>query len=155
MTPPEYPAPLNAAVSKRMRANPRRDTRPERELRSSLHALGLRFRKDFPVRAGDRVVRPDVVFTRRRIAVFLDGCYWHACPEHGTRPVRNSEYWAKKLDRNVARDRAVNEVLRKDGWQVIRIWEHEICAEAAIRIKSVIKGSERSLDTRLGASGVD
>ena len=88
-----YPRPLDEHVSKRMRANRRRDTRPEIRLRSEVHTLGLRFRKDYPIRAGQRLVRPDIVFARQRLAVFLDGCYWHVCPVHGTRPTRNREYW--------------------------------------------------------------
>jgi DNA mismatch endonuclease (patch repair protein) len=132
--PVAYPRPLDANVSKRMRANRRTGTRPERELRSALHHLGLRFFKDYPVRTAARIVRPDVVFPRRRVAVFLDGCYWHACPEHGTRPARNRRYWDDKLDRNVARDEAVNKALSNAGWRVIRVWEHEDPQIAATRI---------------------
>ena len=133
-----YPEPRDAHVSTRMRANGRRGTRPELELRSALHRLGLRFRKDHPIRAGERVIRPDVVFTRWRIAIFLDGCYWHACPEHGTRPQRNTAYWDDKLARNVARDRAVDEALGASGWQVVRIWEHEPRGQAAERVAAVV-----------------
>jgi DNA mismatch endonuclease, patch repair protein len=120
-----YPQPLNADVSRRFKANRRRNTRPERALRSVLHARGLRFRKDLPVRACGRLVRPDIVFPRARVAVFVDGCYWHVCPEHGTAPQRNSAYWARKLQLNVERDRAVDKALTAAGWRVIRIWEHE------------------------------
>ncbi|MGH7718795.1 MAG: very short patch repair endonuclease [Gemmatimonadaceae bacterium] len=133
-----YPEPLNADVTRRMRANRRRDTRPERELRSALHRLGLRFRKDHPIRTPQRVIRPDVVFIRLRVAVFLDGCYWHACPEHQTRPTRNEDYWSAKLVRNVARDRAVDTALADAGWHVIRIWEHEDSATAADRVRVVV-----------------
>lgn len=133
-----YPEPLDANVSKRFKANRRTGTKPERVLRSELHARGLRFRKDLAIRAGTRQVRPDVVFTRARVAVFLDGCYWHMCPKHGTMPRRNSVYWSRKLKLNVERDRAVDAALVEAGWMVVRIWEHEELAEAADRVQSVI-----------------
>ncbi len=120
-----YPHPTSEAVSQRMRANPRRDTKPEIALRAELHRLGLRFRKDHPLRLADRVVRPDVVFTRARLAVFVDGCFWHCCPEHGNVPRANGDYWGPKLERNVARDRAVDRALADAGWRVVRVWEHE------------------------------
>ena len=110
-----YPHPASPDVSKRMRANRRRDSRAELAVRSALHAAGLRFFVDRPIRLCERVVRPDVVFPRARIAVFVDGCYWHACPEHGTQPVHNEEYWSAKLRRNVERDRAVNAGLAETG----------------------------------------
>jgi DNA mismatch endonuclease (patch repair protein) len=138
-----YPEPLNEDVSRRMRANRRRDTKPERALRSALHRRGLRFRKDLPIRAGGRLVRPDVVFTRQRVAVFLDGCYWHSCPIHGTSPTRNSSYWDAKLRGNVERDHLVNQALSEAGWEVIRVWEHEHPEEAA----SLIEGSLVVLST--------
>src|SRR4051794_4976178 len=102
-----YPEPADAMVSARMARNRRRDTKPELRLRAALHARGLRFRVDYPVRTDALTVRPDVVFTRWRVAVFVDGCFWHGCPEHGTRPQRNAAYWGPKLQRNVARDRRV------------------------------------------------
>lgn len=134
-----YPEPLDADVSRRMQANRRRDTRPERALRSILHARGLRFRKDLAIRAGQRVVRPDVVFTRARLAVFLDGCYWHACPEHGTSPKRNAAYWSRKLQLNVERDRAVDAALADAGWRVIRVWEHEESEAAASKVAGTLE----------------
>jgi DNA mismatch endonuclease (patch repair protein) len=134
-----YPEPSDPKVSRRMQANRRRDTRPERALRSALHARGLRFRKDLPIRAGERLVRPDVVFTRARVAVFVDGCYWHVCPEHGTSPRRNSTYWSRKLRLNVDRDRAVDAALAQAGWRVIRIWEHEEPTEVAERVEFALQ----------------
>ncbi len=95
-------------------------------LRSALHRRGLRFRKGYLVVAGDVRVRPDVVFTRRRVAAFLDGCFWHACAEHGTNPASNSDYWIPKLRRNVERDRLVEGALTAAGWTVVRVWEHEL-----------------------------
>jgi DNA mismatch endonuclease (patch repair protein) len=76
--------------------------------------------------AGDVKVKPDVVFTKRRVAVFMDGCFWHSCPSHGNRPRRNAHYWLPKLERNVRRDTLVADALRADGWTVIRMWEHDI-----------------------------
>lgn len=73
--------------------------------------------------------RPDFVFRRQRVAVFVDGCFWHACPRHSTMPVNNRRFWAKKLRANVDRDRLVNSWLRSDGWRVIRIWEHALVKE--------------------------
>ncbi len=126
-----YPLPLDADVSIRMRANRRRDTRPERRVRSLLHARGVRFRVDHRVVAGSISVRPDVVFTRARLALFVDGCFWHACPLHGNEPQRNQAYWTPKLRRNASRDQAVTAALEDDGWLVIRAWEHEAPEEVA------------------------
>jgi DNA mismatch endonuclease, patch repair protein len=134
-----YPQPSSAAVTKRMRRNPRRDTKPEVAVRSALHARGLRFRKDLPLRLPDRVVRPDVVFTRARVALFVDGCFWHRCPLHGNMPRANSKYWEPKLSRNVARDRQVDRALGEAGWQVVRTWEHEAPEEAAERVVQLLR----------------
>jgi DNA mismatch endonuclease, patch repair protein len=141
MTGRDYPHPSSTAASAVMRGNRRRDTRPEVRLRSLLHAQGLRFRKDLRIRAGGRQVRADIVFTRRRLAVFMDGCFWHRCPQHGTSPRSNSWYWTAKLDRNVARDREVDQALRDAAWTVLRIWEHEPVAAAAARIAETLAGS--------------
>jgi DNA mismatch endonuclease (patch repair protein) len=126
-----------------MRGNRRRDTKPELKLRAALHKRGLRYRVDFSVQAGPRPVRPDVVFTRQRVAVFLDGCFWHRCPEHGIPPRANSDYWKPKLDRNVERDRAIDVALTLGGWAVIRIWEHEDPEHAAERIAAVVRSPKR------------
>ncbi len=129
-----YPDPSGPGVTARMRRNPRTGTRPEALVRSELHQRGLRFRKDLPVRLPTRVVRPDVVFTRARLAVFIDGCFWHACPAHGNQPRSNTEYWRGKLALNLARDRAVDEALTLAGWRVLRAWEHEHPSSVAERI---------------------
>jgi DNA mismatch endonuclease (patch repair protein) len=131
MTAAAYPVAASEAVSTRMRRNRSADTKLELTVRSALHRSGLRFRKGLRIYAGDVSVRPDIVFTRARVAVFLDGCFWHGCPEHGTRPRHNEGYWSEKLSRNAARDRAVTQALRRDGWTVIRRWEHEP-AEAVV-----------------------
>lgn len=120
-----------------MTANRRRDTGPELRIRSALHALGYRYRVDF--RASPTVrTRVDIVFTRRRVAVFVDGCFWHGCPAHGTRPKTNSDYWLPKIDRNVSRDRATDSILTSEGWTVLRFWEHEDLASVIQRLSDVL-----------------
>jgi len=121
-----------------MRSNRRTGTIPERRLRSELHRRGLRFRVDYPIQVGGRRVRPDVVFTARRVAVFVDGCFWHGCPEHGSLPKANSDYWTPKLLRTVERDREVNARLKSAGWTVLRIWEHEDVSVAAEEVHRVV-----------------
>lgn len=121
-----------------MRANRRRDTRPELAVRSNLHRAGLRYFVDRPLRVAGRLVRPDVTFARARVAVFIDGCFWHACPEHGTQPTRNDSYWASKLRRNVERDSAVAAALAEAGWLVLRHWEHEPPDQAARAIANAV-----------------
>jgi DNA mismatch endonuclease, patch repair protein len=129
-----YPNPTSAAVSVRMRANKKRDTKPELVVRSLLHGRGLRFRKHLQVRLTELTVRPDIVFPRQKLAVFIDGCFWHNCPTHGNVPRANTDYWRPKLQRNVERDQAVNVALVAAGWSVIRAWEHEPAPEIADRI---------------------
>jgi DNA mismatch endonuclease (patch repair protein) len=117
-----------------MRSNRRTGTGPERKLRSELHRRGLRFRVDFPIDAAGLKVRPDIVFTARHVAVFVDGCFWHGCSQHGSVPKANADYWAPKLRRNAERDRENDTRLHAAGWEVIRVWEHENPASAAERI---------------------
>lgn len=121
-----------------MRRNPRRDTGPEVALRSELHRRGRRFRKDLPLRLDDRVVRPDVVFAAARLAVFVDGCFWHACPIHGNQPRANTDYWLPKLQRNIERDRAVDAALSVAGFRVLRAWEHERASQVADRVEAAL-----------------
>ncbi len=121
-----------------MQGNRSIDTRPELALRSELHRRGYRFRKSVAPVAGVRC-RADVVFARARVAVFVDGCFWHRCPEHGTRPRTNSSYWQVKLDRNVARDRRNDDALTASGWTVVRVWEHEDVRDAADRVEAILK----------------
>jgi DNA mismatch endonuclease, patch repair protein len=111
---------------------------PERRLRSELHRQGLRFRVDHPINASGLRVRPDVVFTARRVAVFVDGCFWHGCPQHGSFPKANADYWVPKLLRNAERDREIDARLHRAGWQVVRVWEHEDPTAAVERILDVI-----------------
>lgn len=107
-----------------MAAIRRTDTKPEVAVRSALHRRGYRFRKDLPLRVDGRLVRPDIVFTKHKVAVFVDGCFWHCCPEHGHRPKVNGAYWSPKLEGNVKRDREQTGALRSAGWTVLRFWAH-------------------------------
>jgi len=115
-------------------------TSRELQLRRELHRRGLRFRVDraVPVPGLGRR-RCDIVFAPRRVAVFVDGCFWHSCPVHATAPKANSGWWAAKLARNVERDRDTDAKLAEAGWAVIRVWEHEIALEAAERIEQVVR----------------
>lgn len=121
-------------VRRSMRSNRRTDTTPERLVRSALHRRGLRFRKDYRIYAPPLRVRADIAFPRRRVAVFVDGCFWHRCPEHATDPKINGAFWERKLRANVERDQAVDRALTTAGWRVIRSWEHERPDTAAARI---------------------
>lgn len=135
-----------------MRSNTRRDTAPELAVRKLLHARGLRYRVDVaPLPASPRK-RADIVFTRLRIAVFIDGCFWHGCPEHATLPVRNKDYWGPKLQRNKQRDQDTNVELEQHGWQVIRVWEHEVPAAASDRIVAAVAARRRTEVERSSAN---
>lgn len=120
------------------------DTKPEQALRSALHGLGLRFFKNRRPEP-EIACRADIVFTSARLAVFVDGCFWHRCPVHGVSPRANSEYWSAKLDRNVARDRRNDQVLRAAGWEVLRVWEHDDPGAAAELIACRIAESRLSI----------
>jgi len=115
-----------------------RDTLPERAIRSELHRRGFRFRVDRSPLTGLRS-RADILFGPARVAVYVDGCFWHSCPQHGTRPKANSEWWKRKLDRNQERDRETDRVLREHGWTVLRIWEHEDPVAAADRVEATVR----------------
>jgi DNA mismatch endonuclease, patch repair protein len=97
--------------------------------------MGLRFRVDVPIAvSGRRPIRPDIAFTRARVAVFVDGCFWHGCPEHGSTPKANSSYWVPKIAKTRRRDAEADKLLRDAGWTVIRFWEHTQPAEAAAAV---------------------
>jgi DNA mismatch endonuclease (patch repair protein) len=124
-------------VRSRMQMQRTRDTGPELALRRLLHADGLRYRIDrAPLPSLRR--RADIVFGPARVAVYVDGCFWHGCPEHGNRPASNQAYWAPKLAGNRARDIDTDRRLRAAGWEVVRVWEHEDPTEAATRVRELV-----------------
>lgn len=122
-----------------MRSNRRRDTSPELAVRRILYAHGLRYRVDTrPVREIRR--RADIIFQRQKLAVFIDGCFWHGCPDHGTRVFyTNSQYWEEKIRRNAARDLDTGAQLEAAGWRVLRFWEHVDPAVAASEIEAEVR----------------
>lgn len=130
------------ATSARMSRQARRDTAPELELRRELHRLGLRYRVDHPLPGMPRR-RADVLFPRAKVAVFVDGCFWHACPVHGTAPTNNGQWWADKLARNVVRDRDTDAQLDAAGWTVVRIWEHQNMSHAATDISRLLSSGTK------------
>jgi DNA mismatch endonuclease, patch repair protein len=139
-------APLSAAVSAQMQRMPRASSGPEMLIRRELHRRGLRFRVNHPQLPG----RPDLAFTGARVAVFVDGCFWHACPDHGVLPKNNREWWKSKLARNVARDREKDAQLDVMGWVVVHVWEHEDPVEAADSIERLWRSRRRSPARRAG-----
>lgn len=124
-TVPQPPPASSIGARRTMVANKRKDTSIELAVRHLLHARGARYRVDFAPDPSDRRRRADIVFTGAKIAVFLDGCFWHGCPDHYVEPRRNVEYWAPKIARNIARDRETTARLTMGGWNVLRFWEHE------------------------------
>ena len=136
---PSPPSASSAAARRVMQGNRRRDTRPEIALRSALHRRGLRFRVDLKLGAGRSAPRPDVSFSRAKVAVYIDGCFWHGCPTHGVQPRTNADYWAAKIARNIARDARNTLTLEDEGWVVLRVWEHEDVDEAAERVATVVR----------------
>lgn len=112
-------------------------TRCEVELRRALHSRGLRYRLQVPLITKPRRVA-DVVFVSARVAVFVDGCFWHGCPEHASWPKSNAEFWREKIEANRSRDADTGRSLAELGWRVIRIWEHEDANDAADRIAELI-----------------
>lgn len=123
----------SAAARATMRANRGRDTGPELRIRRALHALGYRYRVDHPL-VIDRRRRGDIVFTRRQIAIFIDGCYWHGCTEHHVAPRANGAFWRAKISANRQRDRDTDARLRAAGWTVVRHWEHEETEEVVANL---------------------
>ena len=138
---PERVAPSDAAVSQRYARLPRQDTGPEVALRRRLFAAGLRYRVQYKVPGLPRR-RVDIAFTRWRVAVEVDGCFWHGCPEHGTAtPKSHSDYWQEKIARNRERDAETNRALVDAGWVVLRYWEHEGAQEVAEAIEATVKST--------------
>lgn len=121
-----------------MLANRGSETAPEIALRSILHRRGLRFRKHVAPLSGLRC-QADVVFTRAKVAVFVDGCFWHRCPQHATFPKANAAWWRAKLEQNFERDRRNDQALAEAGWAVVRVWEHEDPSAAAGQIEALLR----------------
>lgn len=137
---PAYESWASSPASRKvMQGNRSRDTSPEVAVRKLLHSAGLRYRVDYRPEPSLRR-KADIVFTRQRVAVFIDGCYWHACPEHGTRARTNADYWSAKLKRNVARDADTTSRLETAGWVVMRFWEHEDPTTVAAGISEALLG---------------
>lgn len=132
------PRPSSEHVAKRMRTTRRSGTVAELALRREVFALGLRYRVDAPALPGLRR-RADLLFRSARVAVFVDGCFWHVCPRHASWPKSNAAWWRRKLERNVERDRDTDRRLRLEGWRVIRVWEHENPLVAAGRILRAVR----------------
>jgi len=117
-----------------------KDTKPEMRLRRALHAEGVRYRVHAKLPG-----KPDIVFGPARLAVFVQGCWWHACPEHFRMPKSNVDFWRSKFDRNVERDRRVASKLRRMGWSVLHFWEHEINGDLDTVVRKVLSARTRRL----------
>ncbi|MFJ9887666.1 very short patch repair endonuclease [Streptomyces sp. NPDC091287] len=143
-TPPEGSWASSAARRRNMQAIRSRDTKPERLIRRLVHANGLRYRvaaRPLP----DLRRTADLVFRPAKVAVFIDGCYWHGCPEHYVSPKTNPGYWSEKVARNVARDRDTDERLSAAGWLVLRFWEHQSSDACALSIISAVRERRNDL----------
>lgn len=139
---PNRPRASSGEARLRMKFVRQRDTVPERALRSALHRLGLRFRiQQRPVEGLRRFA--DIVFVRHRVVVFVDGCFWHGCPEHGTMAKANARFWQEKIETNRHRDADTDQKLREAGWKVVRVWEHEDATLAASLIRNLLQSSGR------------
>jgi DNA mismatch endonuclease, patch repair protein len=132
-----------SATSRRMRGTRGRDNPLERSIRSRLFELNYRFRVHYPI-PGLQRRSCDIAFPRRRLAIFIDGCFWHGCPLHGTWPKTNSEFWKSKIERNRTRDEETSIFLGRLGWNVLRVWEHEIITDVLPRITETLAKSIRS-----------
>ena len=136
------PAASAVHVRRRMQVTPRRDTPPELALRRALHQLGHRFWVDHAL-PFDRRKRADLLFPSARVAVFVDGCFWHGCPKHVTWPKSSAAWWRAKIEGNRVRDRRTNRALRRRGWAVVRVWEHQEVSVAAQRVATVLAAAQR------------
>jgi DNA mismatch endonuclease, patch repair protein len=135
------PDPSSSDASHRMSKVRQKDTNAELALRRELYSLGLRYRIDFQVLSRPRRVA-DVAFPGRKIAVFVDGCFWHGCPEHATWPKQNAEFWQEKIEANQRRDVDTNNRLSALGWKVLRVWSHERPVDAAQKIARAVASAD-------------
>lgn len=136
--------PSSALASRRMAAVRQKGTAPEVALRRELYRSGLRYRVNFAVLKKPRRVA-DVAFPGLKIAVFVDGCFWHGCPQHATWPKQNAEFWRQKIEANRQRDADTNARLRDGGWMVLRIWEHESPIEASKPVVHMVTAARSRL----------
>jgi DNA mismatch endonuclease, patch repair protein len=143
------PPPSSFAALKRMQAAKPKDTAPEKALRSAMHHRGLRYHLDEkPLKELNR--RADIVFRAIKVAIFVDGCFWHDCPIHGTQAKANAEFWRVKIEQNRNRDADTNLRLKEAGWNVIRVWEHEDPEEAAEKIYFIVKELRKDISKNKG-----
>lgn len=144
------PVASNPQIKLRMQRQRRTRTAPEMAVRRHLHARGFRYRVDASLPLAGIRRRADILFTRAQVAVFVDGCFWHSCPQHGTTPKSNREWWVTKLAANVARDAGTDRRLADSGWISLRIWEHEDPGDAAERVAQIVRTRVPHLDRQRG-----
>jgi DNA mismatch endonuclease (patch repair protein) len=131
-------SPSSHEASLRLARVRQKDTDVELALRKELHAKGLRYRLHVPLLTKPRRVA-DIVFSSAKVAVFVDGCFWHGCPEHASWPKSNAQFWREKIEANRARDADTDQRLQASGWQVVRVWAHESAPQAAKRIEEIVR----------------
>lgn len=136
------PEPLDSSTRSRLAGQMRTDTGPEVALRKELWSRGFRYSLHRPIRGTRRTI--DIALVKHRVAVFVDGCFWHGCPKHGSTPTNNAEWWIRKLEANRRRDVDTNRILKSQGWTVVRVWEHETVKTAANRIQRAVSKLRRS-----------
>lgn len=135
-------SPSSHEASLRMARVRQKGTDAELSLRKALHARGLRYRLHVPLLTKPRRIA-DIVFASARVAIFVDGCFWHGCPDHASWPKSNAQFWRDKIETNRARDADTDRRLRASSWRVVRIWSHESAGDAAERIEDIVRAGER------------
>jgi DNA mismatch endonuclease (patch repair protein) len=147
--------PPDLAVRRRMQRTPQRNNPQELAIRSALHEAGLRFRVNYRPLPSSRI-EVDVAFLRHRLALMIDGCFWHCCPQHGTQPQRNAVWWGDKLAANRSRDRRADAALAAGGWTVMRVWAHQSVADVVAGVLATLRANRvavTSTESRLHARG--
>lgn len=147
-------SPSSPEASRRMARVRQRGTDVEIELRRALHALGLRYRLQVPLSKKPRRVA-DIVFIGARVAVFVDGCFWHGCPLHATWPKENAGFWRAKIEANRTRDADTDRRLRELDWEVVRVWAHESSADAARRVSKIVETRRNRKRTAIATAHQD